>query len=82
VARLGCGRLCAVGRREVEAVATISIPEWALVVVAVYAGLMAIIAVGRIRWPEGPVCAHCGAMDKITRFEGRKHRAGLSSCAP
>ena len=34
----------------------------------------------RIRWPEGPVCAHCGAMDRITRFEGRKHRAGVYKC--
>lgn len=34
----------------------------------------------RIRWPEGPVCAHCGAMDNITKFSGKKHRHGLYKC--
>jgi transposase-like protein len=34
----------------------------------------------RIRWPQGPVCPHCGAMDNITRFEGKAHRAGVYKC--
>src|SRR5712691_9329087 len=34
----------------------------------------------RIRWPEGPVCAHCGGVDKITRFEGKAHRVGVFKC--
>lgn len=37
----------------------------------------------RERWPNGPVCPHCGNVDqtKITALEGRKHRAGLYQCA-
>jgi transposase-like protein len=34
----------------------------------------------RIRWPDGPVCAHCGATDRITKFEGKAHRAGVYKC--
>src|ERR1700722_3695777 len=33
----------------------------------------------RIRWPNGPVCAHCGS-DKATKLEGDAHRAGLYKC--
>jgi transposase-like protein len=35
------------------------------------------------RWPEGPICAHCGNADpdKIKRLEGKAHRPGLYQCA-
>jgi transposase-like protein len=28
----------------------------------------------RIRWPNGPVCAHCGSVENITKFRGRSER--------
>src|SRR4051794_1457525 len=33
-------------------------------------------------WPEGPICPHCGNSDpeKITKLEGKAHRAGLYQC--
>ncbi len=34
----------------------------------------------RIRWPSGPVCGHCGAMDNIRRLQGKRHRKGLYRC--
>jgi transposase-like protein len=33
-----------------------------------------------IRWPHGPFCPHCGAIENITRLEGQSHRAGLHQC--
>jgi transposase-like protein len=34
-----------------------------------------------IRWPNGPVCPHCGAVENIKRFENSaKHRPGLFKC--
>lgn len=33
-----------------------------------------------IRWPEGPVCPHCGSMDKVYRLKGKSHRPGLIHC--
>ena len=35
------------------------------------------------RWPNGPVCPHCGNVDqdKITSLNGKAHRAGLYQCA-
>jgi len=35
-----------------------------------------------IRWPNGPVCPHCGNSDqeKIKRLEGKSHRPGLFQC--
>jgi transposase-like protein len=32
-----------------------------------------------VRWPEGPVCVHCGSK-RVTRMEGKSHRAGLIHC--
>jgi transposase-like protein len=32
-----------------------------------------------IRWPNGPVCPHCGSMDAC-RLQGEAHRAGLLEC--
>jgi transposase-like protein len=33
-----------------------------------------------VRWPNGPVCPHCGNNEKITRLEGESHRPGLYQC--
>lgn len=33
----------------------------------------------RIRWPNGPICPHCGS-DKATKLQGKVHRAGLYKC--
>jgi transposase-like protein len=33
-----------------------------------------------IRWPKGPVCPHCGAVDRITKLQGKSHRPGLYDC--
>ena len=32
-----------------------------------------------LRWPDGPVCPHCGSFH-VTRLEGAKHRDGLVQC--
>src|SRR5579863_118966 len=39
-------------------------------------------ALESVRWPNGPVCPHCGAMENIARIEGEKksHRPGLLYC--
>jgi transposase-like protein len=34
----------------------------------------------QIRWPEGPVCPHCGSVERITKLEGKSHRPGLYKC--
>jgi transposase-like protein len=32
-------------------------------------------------WPEGPICAHCGATSEhVTKLEGDAHRAGVYQC--
>ncbi|MGE0629222.1 MAG: transposase, partial [Hyphomicrobiaceae bacterium] len=35
-----------------------------------------------MRWPEGPVCPHCGSVEGIVAVEGKKksHRKGLYFC--
>jgi transposase-like protein len=35
-----------------------------------------------IRWPDGPICPHCGNADsdQITALKGKSHRAGLFQC--
>lgn len=33
-----------------------------------------------IRWPNGPICPHCGVVEGITKLEGDSHRAGLHKC--
>ncbi|MGH9904797.1 MAG: IS1595 family transposase [Pyrinomonadaceae bacterium] len=33
-----------------------------------------------IRWPRGQVCPHCGAVDRITKLQGKSHRPGLYDC--
>ncbi|MDO9472987.1 MAG: IS1595 family transposase [Caulobacter sp.] len=32
------------------------------------------------RWPQGPICPHCGVVDEATALKGRAHRAGLYQC--
>jgi transposase-like protein len=32
------------------------------------------------RWPNGPVCPHCGETERVHRLEGKSHRAGLVQC--
>ncbi|MHB8448382.1 MAG: IS1595 family transposase [Rudaea sp.] len=33
-----------------------------------------------IRWPDGPVCPHCGCIGRASRLEGESHRKGLLFC--
>ncbi len=33
-----------------------------------------------IRWPDGPVCPHCGSLDKVYCLSGKSHRPGLIHC--
>ncbi|WP_417515818.1 IS1595 family transposase [Minwuia sp.] len=33
-----------------------------------------------VRWPNGPVCPHCGERDEITALKGKSHRPGLYKC--
>jgi transposase-like protein len=32
------------------------------------------------RWPDGPVCPHCAAAERIARIDGQSHRDGLLYC--
>jgi len=32
------------------------------------------------RWPDGPICPHCGVVNKATRLHGKAHRPGLLQC--
>ena len=34
-----------------------------------------------IRWPEGPVCPHCGVIDEAYKLKGESTRDGLYKCA-
>lgn len=34
----------------------------------------------RIVWPSGPVCPHCGAVENLTRLQGKAHRPGVFQC--
>lgn len=33
-----------------------------------------------IRWPNGPICPHCGGTERNSRLEGQAHRAGVIFC--
>lgn len=33
-----------------------------------------------IRWPKGPVCPHCGGVERNSRLTGKSHRPGLLFC--
>ena len=32
------------------------------------------------RWPQGPICPHCGVVAEATALKGQAHRAGLYQC--
>ena len=32
------------------------------------------------RWPQGPICPHCGVVAEATALQGKAHRAGLYQC--
>lgn len=34
----------------------------------------------RVRWPDGPVCPHCGVIDNASRIKSKKARPGLWFC--
>jgi transposase-like protein len=34
----------------------------------------------KLRWPDGPVCPHCGSVDNATELQGKSHRPGLYKC--
>jgi transposase-like protein len=34
----------------------------------------------KMRWPQGPVCGHCGVMNEATRMAGKTTRSGLYQC--
>jgi transposase-like protein len=34
----------------------------------------------QIRWPNGPVCPHCGSVES-TKLQGKAHRVGLYKCS-
>jgi transposase-like protein len=33
-----------------------------------------------VRWTRGPVCPHCGAVDRISKLNGNAHRPGVYDC--
>ncbi|MGO9786670.1 MAG: IS1595 family transposase [Stellaceae bacterium] len=37
-------------------------------------------ALEAVIWPRGPVCPHCGSVERIAKVEGKKHRPGLYYC--
>jgi transposase-like protein len=39
-------------------------------------------ALEAVRWPNGPICPHCGSVENIAKVEGTKksHRPGLYYC--
>lgn len=38
-------------------------------------------ALEAVRWPNGPICPHCGATgDEVVRVGGKSHRPGLLYC--
>lgn len=34
----------------------------------------------KMRWPDGPICAHCGTIDEATELHGESTRQGLYKC--
>lgn len=34
------------------------------------------------RWPQGPICPHCGVVNEATELKGKSTRAGLYQCNP
>jgi len=40
----------------------------------------AVAFVEGLRWPEGPICPHCGSGEKVYALEGKTTRIGLRKC--
>lgn len=38
-------------------------------------------ALEAVRWPNGPICPHCGSVDGIAKAQGKSARPGLYYCA-
>jgi len=38
-------------------------------------------ALEAMRWPNGPVCPHCGSVDGIAKAQGKSPRPGLYYCS-
>src|SRR6202158_4283067 len=36
----------------------------------------------KLRWPDGPVCPHCGTLGEPTELKGKSTRPGLYKCRP
>jgi transposase-like protein len=36
----------------------------------------------KLRWPDGPICPHCGTVNEATELKGKSTRAGLYKCRP
>jgi transposase-like protein len=34
----------------------------------------------KLRWPDGPVCPHCGGVDSATELQGKSTRPGVYKC--
>ena len=34
----------------------------------------------KLRWPNGPVCPHCGGVDSATELQGKSTRPGVYKC--
>jgi transposase-like protein len=34
----------------------------------------------KMRWPDGPICPHCGTIDEATELHGESTRPGLYKC--
>lgn len=35
-----------------------------------------------LRWPDGPICPHCGTVNEATELQGESTRPGLYKCRP
>ena len=33
-----------------------------------------------LRWPDGPICPHCGTVNEATELQGESTRPGLYKC--
>jgi transposase-like protein len=36
--------------------------------------------VEKLLWPEGPICPHCGGVDRISKMQGKSTRIGTYKC--
>jgi transposase-like protein len=34
----------------------------------------------KLRWPDGPICPHCGGVDSATELQGKSTRPGVYKC--